>query len=128
MIGLVASRLLALRDTAGNVAWGPLTYGARSVCLAVLNQIRKGRLEIIDVDGHVYVCGEKKGSIPSTVITVHKDTFWVRLALFADMVILSHLSTDPELTFLQGVCRELHAERSVLQCTRSLLPDLHPQR
>ncbi|KAF2671728.1 cyclopropane-fatty-acyl-phospholipid synthase [Microthyrium microscopicum] len=86
MLGLLLSRVVALRDAAGNIAWNPLVGTARTLCLALLSRIEIGRLEIIDLNGDIHICGQESGSgNAETVLTLHKDTFWLRLALFADM-------------------------------------------
>jgi hypothetical protein len=87
MFKLISSQIVALKDGASNVAWSPLVQTARSLCLGILGQTAVGKLEISDCDGQFHVFGENKvGQGPHVQLTVHKDTFWVRLALFADMV------------------------------------------
>ena len=84
---MLASRFKVLRDAAGGVAWSPLVQASRALCLAVLGKIQVGGLEIVDLDSQVHKCGEAEASgTPSATLTIHKDAFWVRLALFGDMV------------------------------------------
>jgi hypothetical protein len=81
----VLERFIALRDYTGNLAWSPLVTGARGACLALLKKIEVGKLEIVDFTEEIIVCGaHAKG--PTARIHVLNDTFWVRLALFNDMV------------------------------------------
>jgi cyclopropane-fatty-acyl-phospholipid synthase len=83
----LSSSLIALKDATINATWGPLVSIARSLCLSVLSKIEIGQLTITDYDGSVTTFGEQtslKG--PVCHLTVHKDTFWLRLALYADMV------------------------------------------
>jgi hypothetical protein len=87
MLRLISSRFVAMREAAGGLAWSPLVATARSLCLGILRQTTVGSLEISDCDGQLHLCGEgEDGRGPKVHLTVHKDTFWVRLALFADMV------------------------------------------
>lgn len=87
-LDLLSSQFVALRGAAGAAAWTPLAQSSRSVCLSVLSKIQLGTLEIDDADGTTHVIGQKQRDEKylGAKITVHKDTFWVRLALFADMV------------------------------------------
>lgn len=83
----VALRLCALRGYAGGLAWSPLVRLSRTVCLSLFKKITHGELEIID-DGESTICGQVTSSVdaPHVKLHVHKDMFWVRLVLFADMV------------------------------------------
>lgn len=108
LLSPVVSRFHALRSYTGSLAWNPLVQFSRSTCLSLLSRIQIGRLEIIDVDGATYTLGgneipdSKGGNIlatPQVTVRVHKDTFWVRLLLFADMgfadgYLLSEISCD----------------------------------
>ena len=83
----VALRLYRLRSYAGVLAWSPLVRLSRAVCLSLFRKITHGQLEIID-DGESTICGQAVSPTdpPRVTIHVHKETFWVRLLLFADMV------------------------------------------
>lgn len=82
----ITDRFKALRNYAGSIAWGPLVSTTRTLCLALLKNIQIGRLEIEDPDGEVTVCGTAATKdAPNVSVIVHKDVFWLRLALFADM-------------------------------------------
>lgn len=76
-----------LRGYVGSLAWMPLVQLSRSAILSLLTRIEAGKLELQDADGHLIECGsdEEGGGLPRTSLRVHKDTFWVRLLLFADM-------------------------------------------
>lgn len=88
MTSLLTSALDRVRNYAGAVAWGPLVQTSRSVILSLLSQIEQGRLTIIERDGTSTICGdaETENVQPATELRVVRDSFWVRLALFADMV------------------------------------------
>jgi cyclopropane-fatty-acyl-phospholipid synthase len=75
----------ALRSYTGSLAWAPLVNGSRKSCLALLSNIQTGCLEIVDVDDTSFICGPHSSASPYTRLVVNKDTFWVRLLLFADM-------------------------------------------
>ncbi|RDI76723.1 hypothetical protein Vi05172_g13288 [Venturia inaequalis] len=108
LLSPVVSRFHALRTYTGSLAWNPLVQFSRNTCLSLLSRIQIGSLEIIDVDGETYTLGgneipESKGgnilTTPQVILRVHKDTFWVRLLLFADMgfadgYLLSEISCD----------------------------------
>jgi cyclopropane-fatty-acyl-phospholipid synthase len=79
------SRFHALRSYTGSLAWNPLVQFSRNTCLSLLSRIQVGRLEILDVDGETYILGGDDRSTPQVTLRVYKDTFWVRLLLFADM-------------------------------------------
>ncbi|KAK4962249.1 hypothetical protein LTR28_004611, partial [Elasticomyces elasticus] len=93
----LVERFNALAYTAGSYAWEPLVSLSRSAILSLLSKLESGSLVITDTDGQQTVCGKKKMvngetggersvySIPHTGLRVHKETFWVRLLLFADM-------------------------------------------
>ncbi|TKA71624.1 hypothetical protein B0A49_03027 [Cryomyces minteri] len=91
----LVSRFNALRSYAGSYTWGPIVQLSRTAVVALLTRIEVGHLQITDVDGTVVSCGTAKrkdpqnekwnDDAPAVELSVHKDTFWVRLALFADM-------------------------------------------
>jgi cyclopropane-fatty-acyl-phospholipid synthase len=81
----MVSRFHALRSYTSSLAWNPLVQFSRSTCLSILSRIQIGLLEIIDNDGEAYILGGNDSSNPKITLRVHKDTFWVRLLLFADM-------------------------------------------
>lgn len=57
--------------------------------LSLFQQIENGELIVIENDGTVTTCCNQSTSLalaPSTTLRVARDAFWLRLALFADMV------------------------------------------
>lgn len=99
VISPLTERVMALASYPASYAWPPLLSLSRSAILSVLVQIKVGQVKIVDVDGKETVCGQQKMmpgpskarsvySIPQVQLHVHKDIFWVRMALFADMVCL----------------------------------------
>lgn len=90
----ITGTLTAVLDTAkglvGSAAWGPLVTVSRTVILSLFKQIQHGQLAITDTDGGraVYGCQDVDGVAPSpnVEVKVKRESFWVRLALFADMV------------------------------------------
>jgi len=84
MLQTIITRFTALRASAGSLGWDSLVQLSRSGCLNLLRKIEIGCLEIVDTNGKIYTCGDSS-SLPKTRLQVHKETFWVRLALFADM-------------------------------------------
>lgn len=92
---LVGALDLAKRYGATSAAWGPLLRLSRGGVLALFQQIKFGQLLIIEQDGAQTLCGE--ATLPDmptetkTELRVHDNAFWVRLALFADMVSLESL-------------------------------------
>lgn len=114
------ARASSLRQYASNVTWEPLVGFSRSTILSVLKQIRHGSLKIQDVDGSETTCGVASPDKQTlqTTLNVHKDTFWVRMLLFADMVgsmsPRAALEMVGVLTGAVGLCGELHARRVLL--------------
>ncbi|KAI4720835.1 cyclopropane-fatty-acyl-phospholipid synthase [Aureobasidium sp. EXF-10727] len=103
--------LQALSGYVASYGWGPLLSVSRSTVLSLLSRIQVGHLSVADVDGKVSAYGHKKAangeseksvySLPNVELTVHKDVFWVRMLLFADMLFIvnrTHLSNGSTLT------------------------------
>jgi cyclopropane-fatty-acyl-phospholipid synthase len=90
VLSIATAAFDALRGYAGSLAWGPLVGISRTATLSLLGRIEKGTLVIKESDGRETVCGSPsspKGSKPPrTELMVHRESFWVRLLLFADMV------------------------------------------
>lgn len=88
MTSLVTSALDRVRSYAGAVAWGPLVQTSRQLVLSLLSQIEHGRLTVIEKDGTSTICGDAEAETvqPAAQLRVVRDSFWLRLALFADMV------------------------------------------
>lgn len=88
MTGVLLSTIDAVRSYTGSFAWGPLIQLSRSAVLSLLKSIECGQLTVRDTDGTTTVCGKlsKNGDdAPVTRLEVVRETFWLRLALFADM-------------------------------------------
>lgn len=56
--------------------------------LGLLRRVEIGQLVVTDCNGAVFACGQApaKGNWPKTELKVLKETFWVRVMLFTDMV------------------------------------------
>ena len=97
------------------VAWPPIVALSRRTVLALLGQIKVGQLVVQDALNNITtVCGgggeaetngtkvepdlrggRRKGP-PRAILRVQRDTFWVRLVLFADMVRKGHAAMQSE--------------------------------
>lgn len=89
MAGLVTSLFDTARSYVGSVAWSPLVQLSRSSILGLLSQIQVGQLTVKEKDGTETVCGGAsigRDALPVTTLKVVREAFWLRLALFADMV------------------------------------------
>jgi cyclopropane-fatty-acyl-phospholipid synthase len=90
MSNLVRAGLDVVRGYAGSTAWGPLVVLSRTGVLSLLQQITIGQLLVVDKEGAQTLCGQSSvadlPTEPKTELRVKSDAFWVRLALFADMV------------------------------------------
>lgn len=73
---------------AGTAAWEPLVRTSRRIILSLLSQIKVGRLTVLERDGTETICGLNTGDEVHPLAQLHvvRDAFWLRLALFADMV------------------------------------------
>lgn len=88
LIDPILTRVRALQSYVGSVAWGPFVDLSRNTILTLFKQIEVGWLEIEDTNGQITRCGvaSNDDGTPKTTVRVHKDTFWARVLLFADMV------------------------------------------
>ncbi|KAL8872130.1 MAG: hypothetical protein Q9174_002190 [Haloplaca sp. 1 TL-2023] len=77
----------AAKSNVSFIAWSPLVRLSRAAVLNVLSGVEVGHIAIVDSDGSETICGERwaKEGVPATELKVLKETFWVRLLLFADM-------------------------------------------
>lgn len=77
-----------VRTCVGSATWGPLVKFSRGLVLGLLQRVEIGQLVVTDCNGAVYACGQApaKGNWPKTEVKVLRETFWVRVLLFADMV------------------------------------------
>ncbi|KAB8342701.1 hypothetical protein FH972_022301 [Carpinus fangiana] len=113
-----------IKRYAGSISWGPLVVLARGATLSVLRQVQEGQLKIVDENDSVTICGQEvpSGDSPHAELKVYKESFWVRMLLFADMVCL-HAGLSPSFppadTAHQGLRRELHA-RGLARSTNTL--------
>lgn len=87
VLNALTSRLDALKSYAGNAVLPPAVNIARVAVLSLLQKMKIGRMEIHDTNGNIHICGDdvSDSPYPATLLQVHKDTFWIRLLLFADM-------------------------------------------
>lgn len=93
MSALVSSALDTLRGYAGSTAWAPLVRVSRTAVVSLFQRIEFGCLLITDERGAQMRCGRDAGmgshvctTPPRAELKVRREAFWVRLALFADMV------------------------------------------
>jgi hypothetical protein len=104
----VAQRIYDARDYVVSWTWAPSVRIARAASLAILYRIEYGQLQIIESDGNVVVCGNRRGdSSPVVVLRVLNDIFWVRLMLSADMVRLvrsERYSSNPARDLRRATC------------------------
>ena len=77
-----------VRTTAGSLSWGPMLNISRTATCAILSRVEHGRLVITDTDDTVLRFGDTQADPqgPKVELKVHREAFWVRLFLFADMV------------------------------------------
>lgn len=85
---MVASALDQARGLAGAFAWGPAVNISRKLVLSLLSRVQYGRLTILENDGTTTICGQatRDAVEPNVHLRVVRDAFWLRLALFTDMV------------------------------------------
>ena len=83
----VSRSLHSLRTYVGSLTWPPLVSLSRGFVLSLLRRIEVGTIVVTDCDGAKIVCGaHQPNDRPKTELRVLKETFWVRMLLFADMV------------------------------------------
>lgn len=87
-MAMVSRPFNLIRTYVASLAWVPLVNLSRSFVLPLLKRIEIGTVVVIDNDGAVFVCGahQPDDSGPNTELRVLKESFWVRILLFADMV------------------------------------------
>lgn len=81
-----SSALHSLRCSASAWTWGPLVAFSKRSVLAVLQRVTVGGLLVTDEAGVVTLCGNQGTEGPRLEMRVRAEAFWVRVALFADMV------------------------------------------
>ena len=84
-MAVVSRALDSVRSYIGSFTWSPLVALSRNAVLGLLSRVSDGQLIVVDHDGTVTLCGEY-GATPKTELRVVNEAFWVRVALFADMV------------------------------------------
>lgn len=75
-------------DSLSSQAWSSLVVLCKNGTLSQLQSIRLGKLALYESSagkGSVVFGAEREGH-PMAILHVHDEKFWVRLALFADMV------------------------------------------
>lgn len=95
-------------------AWGPLVSLCKNGTLAQLQNLKHGRLVVLERGSSKasVAFGSDKEGLPIAFLDVHDEKFWVRLALFADMVGIFMRSGPPEniqCSYSTGLCGKLHA-------------------
>ena len=75
-------------STLTSQVWGPLVALCRNGTFSQLQNIKLGKLVIFEhgSSSASAVFGADKEGLPLAFLDVHDEKFWVRLALFADMV------------------------------------------
>ena len=91
MSGLVVGALDKLRSYAGEFAWQPLIQLSRTAVLGLMSKVETGQIIVREAGDVETICGrENEGADlwqwPQTELRVLRDVFWLRVALFADMV------------------------------------------
>lgn len=87
-MAILSYPLETFRPYAGSFTWQPFVRFSRSTVLSLLTRIDVGQILVTDSDGTRTVCGapQPKDGTPRTELWVLKESFWVRVLLFADMV------------------------------------------
>jgi cyclopropane-fatty-acyl-phospholipid synthase len=75
-------------STITSQTWGPLVNLCKNGTLSQLQDIKIGKLVVFEGGSSKAsaVFGSDKEGVPVAFLDVHNEKFWVRLALFADMV------------------------------------------
>jgi hypothetical protein len=116
----VTGAATAILSTITSQTWGPLVSICKNGALSQLQEIKLGKLVLFEGGTKASaVFGSDKEGVPVAFLDVHSEKFWVRLALFADMVRYDKRRPSAELAarrgliWTAGLCRELHARRGV---------------
>lgn len=113
----------ALLSTLTSQAWQPLVSICKNGTLSQLQNIQIGRLVLFEGEESKAknVFGADKEGVPVAYLHVHDEKFWVRLALFADMVSgysgasYAQGLWKPGLTILRALLKATCLERSARQ-------------
>lgn len=97
----------AILSSITSQAWQPLVSVCKSGTIAQLHNIQVGRLVLFEgVESKTEnVFGADKEGVPVAYLHVHDERFWVRLALFADMVRVGSVYTNVWLQDKSGLTR-----------------------
>lgn len=78
----------SILSTVTSQAWGPLVSLCKNGTIAQLQNLKLGKLILFEGGSSKAsaVFGNDKEGLPIAFLDVHDEKFWVRLALFADMV------------------------------------------
>ena len=74
-----------MRRYVGAVAWDPMLQLSKTTITSLFRQIERGQLALVDHKGRRSFYG-KEGTGPMVELQIHKEIFWLRVLLFADMV------------------------------------------
>lgn len=112
-----------IRTQLGSLSWGPAVSFSRSTILGLFQYVQAGQVKVTFVDGESEVYGQEtpEPGMPTAELKVVKDTFWVRMLLFADMVSMPGSVVDSSAHATVGFCRELHAGGSYMSQFNGLL-------
>lgn len=107
-------------STITSKTWGPLVSLCKNGTLSQLQDIKIGKLVVFEGGSSKAsaVFGSDKEGVPVAFLDVHNEKFWVRLALFADMVrsgnkIMPTAGRGRRLMIVIGLCGKLHARRGL---------------
>jgi hypothetical protein len=117
----VTGAATSILSTITSQTWGPLVSICKNGTLSQLQEIKLGKLVLFEggASKASFVFGSDKEGVPVAFLDVHSERFWVRLALFADMVrhdkriAKADLAARRGLIWTAGFCRELHARRGL---------------
>jgi cyclopropane-fatty-acyl-phospholipid synthase len=88
ILDVVTAPVSTILNTITSQAWQPLVSLCKNGTLSQLQNIQIGKLVIFESGESKTstVLGVDKEGVPMAILDVHDEKFWVRLALFADMV------------------------------------------
>lgn len=86
----------AILSSITSQAWQPLVALCKSGTISQLQNIQVGRLVLFEgrESKTENILGADKEGVPVAYLHVHNEKFWVRLALFADMVSFNRTKTN----------------------------------
>jgi cyclopropane-fatty-acyl-phospholipid synthase len=88
VLDVLSAPVSAILNTITSQAWQPLVSLCRNGTLSQLQNIQIGQL-VLSENGESKsstVFGVERAGVPTAFLQVYDEKFWVRLALFADMV------------------------------------------